>query len=88
MLNELDGLIGGFALKPDEESYYDLPVATGAVQSLYVHGVQALQRGMACLGRAVLPAVDRHGRLERRHEPRGQHMADGDSRGVAVVQRQ
>ncbi|WP_386362112.1 GH36-type glycosyl hydrolase domain-containing protein [Xanthomonas campestris] len=57
VLDELVGFIDGRALKADEESYYDLPAVTGALQSLYAHGVLALQRGMAHLGERGLPLI-------------------------------
>lgn len=57
VLDEPVGFIDGRALKPDEESYYDLPQLTGNVQSLYAHGVLALQRGMTRLGERGLPLI-------------------------------
>ncbi|PPT36214.1 cyclic beta 1-2 glucan synthetase [Xanthomonas arboricola] len=57
VLDERVSFIDGRALKPDEESYYDLPQITGNVQSLYVHCVLALQRGMARLGERGLPLI-------------------------------
>lgn len=57
VLDERVSFIDGRALKPEEESYYDLPHITGNVQSLYAHGVLALQRGMARLGERGLPLI-------------------------------
>lgn len=57
VLDERVSFIDGRALKPDEESYYDLPQITGNVQSLYAHCVLALQRGMARLGERGLPLI-------------------------------
>nr|WP_211287749.1 glucoamylase family protein [Xanthomonas dyei] len=57
VLDERVGFIDGRELKPDEESYYDLPQLTGNRQSLYAHSVLALQRGMARLGERGLPLI-------------------------------
>ncbi|PPU09895.1 glycoside hydrolase family 94 protein [Xanthomonas arboricola] len=57
VLDERVSFIDGRALKPDEESYYDLPQISGNMQSLYAHCVLALQRGMARLGERGLPLI-------------------------------
>ncbi|WP_153066930.1 GH36-type glycosyl hydrolase domain-containing protein, partial [Xanthomonas arboricola] len=57
VLDERVGFIDGRELKPDEESYYDLPQLTGNMQSLYAHSVLALQRGMTRLGERGLPLI-------------------------------
>ncbi|MEN4902394.1 glucoamylase family protein [Luteimonas sp. TWI1437] len=57
VLDERVGYIEGRLVNADEESYYDLPVASGRVQSLYDHCVSALVRGMALLGERGLPLM-------------------------------
>ncbi|MCD9029379.1 cyclic beta 1-2 glucan synthetase [Luteimonas sp. BDR2-5] len=51
------GFIEGRLVNPDEESYYDLPMPSGRVQSFYDHCVIALQRGMSLLGARGLPLI-------------------------------
>nr|WP_101925980.1 MULTISPECIES: glycoside hydrolase family 94 protein [Luteimonas] len=57
VLDERVGFIEGRLVNADEESYYDLPVASGRVQPFYDHCVLALQRGMSLLGERGLPLI-------------------------------
>ncbi|UNK44094.1 cyclic beta 1-2 glucan synthetase [Luteimonas sp. S4-F44] len=57
VLDERVGYIEGRLVNADEESYYDLPVASGRVQSFYDHCVIALKRGMSLLGARGLPLM-------------------------------
>ncbi len=47
----------GRAVNADEESYYDLPMHLGRVESLYRHCVRALERGLSLLGERGLPLI-------------------------------
>lgn len=57
VLDERVGFIEGRLVNADEESYYDLPVPAGRVQSFYDHCTIALQRGMGLLGARGLPLM-------------------------------
>ncbi len=51
------GFVEGRPVNPDEEGYYDLPVASRLRQSLYQHCVLALQRGCSLVGERGLPLI-------------------------------
>lgn len=57
VLDEEVGFIEGRPVNPDEESYYDLPVASYLRQSLYEHCALALRRGCGLLGERGLPLI-------------------------------
>ena len=57
VLDERVGFIEGRLVNADEESYYDLPMPSGRVQSFYDHCVLALERGMSLLGARGLPLI-------------------------------
>lgn len=57
VLDETVGYLEGRALNADEESYYDLPLASALQQPLYEHCVRALKRGMGLLGARGLPLI-------------------------------
>ncbi|KRA33807.1 cyclic beta 1-2 glucan synthetase [Rhodanobacter sp. Root627] len=46
VLDERVGYIEGRALHPDEESYYDLPQPSGLIETLYQHGVRAIEHSL------------------------------------------
>jgi cellobiose phosphorylase len=47
VLDEVVGYIDGRPLRPGEESYYDLPQHAGLQESLYSHGVRAIEHSLA-----------------------------------------
>jgi cellobiose phosphorylase len=47
ILDESVGFIEGRQLNPGEDSYYDLPAIAGEVDSLYIHCVRAIEKGLA-----------------------------------------
>ncbi len=57
VLEERVDFVEGRALNVDEESWYDLPVASGNAQSLYQHCVLALRRGVELIGARGLPLI-------------------------------
>ena len=57
VLDEKVRYIEGRPVNADEESYYDLPVASSLQQSLYDHCVRALKRGTDLLGERGLPLI-------------------------------
>lgn len=57
VLDERVHFIEGRQVGPDEESYYDLPTASGLRSSLYDHCVRALKRGYGLLGEHGLPLI-------------------------------
>ncbi|MGV8921961.1 MAG: GH36-type glycosyl hydrolase domain-containing protein [Thermomonas sp.] len=57
VLEERVDFVEGRALNVDEESWYDLPVASGNSQSMYQHCVLALRRGVELLGARGLPLI-------------------------------
>ncbi len=57
VLEEQVPFVEGRMLNVDEESWYDLPVASGNTASLYQHCVLALQRGVELLGARGLPLI-------------------------------
>lgn len=57
VLDERVRFVEGRLVNPDEESYYDLPVASGQQQSFYEHCVLALKRGTELLGERGLPLI-------------------------------
>ncbi|UNK49694.1 cyclic beta 1-2 glucan synthetase [Lysobacter sp. S4-A87] len=57
VLDENVRFIDGRPVNPDEESYYDMPVASYLQQSFYEHCVLALQRGCSLLGERGLPLI-------------------------------
>ena len=56
VLDESAGFLSGRPLNPDEESYYDLPASSEAVESLYHHCVRAIRHGLA-FGARGLPLI-------------------------------
>jgi cyclic beta-1,2-glucan synthetase len=46
VLNELVPFLEGRLVRPEEESYFDLPHASGESATLYQHGVRAIERGL------------------------------------------
>ncbi|MCD7100298.1 glycoside hydrolase family 94 protein [Stenotrophomonas sp. MMGLT7] len=57
VLDEPVGYVEGRLVNADEESYYDLPVASSLRQPLYDHCVRALRRGSELLGERGLPLI-------------------------------
>ncbi|WP_147675760.1 glycoside hydrolase family 94 protein [Xanthomonas massiliensis] len=57
VLDEPVGYVEGRLVNADEESYYDLPVASSLRQPLYDHCVRALRRGCELLGERGLPLI-------------------------------
>ncbi|MGO4222031.1 glucoamylase family protein [Lysobacter sp. TAF61] len=57
VLDENVRFIDGRPVNPDEESYYDMPVASYLQQPFYDHCVLALQRGCSLLGERGLPLI-------------------------------
>ncbi|HLX64175.1 MAG TPA: glucoamylase family protein [Planctomycetota bacterium] len=57
VLSESANFIGGRALRPDEEAYYDLPHQTDKSMTVYEHCKRALDRGMTRIGRHGLPLM-------------------------------
>ncbi|KAF1719207.1 Cellobiose phosphorylase [Pseudoxanthomonas wuyuanensis] len=57
VLDERIRFIEGRLVGPDEESYYDLPTASGLRSSLYDHCVRALKRAYGLLGEHGLPLI-------------------------------
>ncbi|WP_425606312.1 GH36-type glycosyl hydrolase domain-containing protein [Lysobacter yananisis] len=57
VLDEGVGFIEGRPVNPDEESYYDLPVASYLRQSFYEHCALAVRRGCDLLGERGLPLI-------------------------------
>ena len=57
VLDEKVRYIEGRPVNADEESYYDLPVASNLQQPLYDHCVLALKRGTGLLGERGLPLI-------------------------------
>ena len=57
VLDEPVRYIEGRLVNADEESYYDLPVASHLQQPFYEHCVRALKRGMSLLGARGLPLI-------------------------------
>jgi cellobiose phosphorylase len=47
----------GRLVNADEESYYDLPMRSGQVETIYGHCVRALQRGLSLMGERGLPLI-------------------------------
>ena len=68
VLDEKVQFLDGRPVKPDEESYYDLPGALGRVGDA-LRALRARDQERPALRRAR-PAADGLRRLERRHEPR------------------
>ncbi len=56
VLDEQAGFLEGRALKPDEDSYYDLPTRAGQGADLYEHCVRAVLRGLR-FGEHGLPLI-------------------------------
>jgi len=46
VLSEVAPFIEGRAVKPEEDSYYDLPVRSGESADLYEHCVRAIRHGL------------------------------------------
>ncbi|MEZ0471612.1 GH36-type glycosyl hydrolase domain-containing protein [Luteimonas salinilitoris] len=57
VLDERIRFIEGRPVGADEESYYDLPTASGVRSSFYDHCVRALKRGYGLLGEHGLPLI-------------------------------
>ena len=57
VLDAQAGYLEGRAVNADEESYFDLPTRSGKSETLYVHCVRALERGMSLLGGRGLPLI-------------------------------
>ncbi|MHC9086600.1 GH36-type glycosyl hydrolase domain-containing protein [Luteimonas sp. RIT-PG2_3] len=57
VLDEPVRFIEGRLVNPDEESYYDMPVASYLQKPFYQHCVIALQRGCSLLGESGLPLI-------------------------------
>jgi cellobiose phosphorylase len=57
VLDERIRFIEGRLVNADEESYYDLPTASGVCSSFYDHCVRALKRGYGLLGEHGLPLI-------------------------------
>jgi cyclic beta-1,2-glucan synthetase len=57
VLDEYTRFVEGRAVNADEESYYDLPVASTTQRSLYDHCVLAIKRGTELLGERGLPLI-------------------------------
>lgn len=57
VLDENVRFIEGRPVNPDEESYYDMPVASYLQQSFYDHCALALRRGCGLLGERGLPLI-------------------------------
>ncbi len=56
VLDEKIPFLEGRAVKPDEEAYYDLPVASAESATLYAHCVRAIERGLK-FGEHGLPLI-------------------------------
>jgi len=57
VLDEPVRFIKGRPVNAEEDSYYDLPRASGKAASLYDHCVRAVVRGIDCLGEHGLPLI-------------------------------
>ncbi|MHB1058592.1 MAG: GH36-type glycosyl hydrolase domain-containing protein [Rhodanobacter sp.] len=57
VLDEHAGYLEGRPLHPGEESYYDLPQASGLRESLYRHGVRAIEHSLTQRGAHGLPLI-------------------------------
>lgn len=57
VLDEEVRFIDGRSVNPNEESYYDTPIASNIQQSFYQHCVLALRRGCDLLGERGLPLI-------------------------------
>jgi cellobiose phosphorylase len=57
VMDERVGYLEGRPVNADEESYYDLPMPSGEVETVYLHCVRSLQRGMSLLGERGLPLI-------------------------------
>ena len=73
VLDEPIPFLEGRPLKPEEESYYDLPNRSEDSATLYQHCVRAIEHGAEL--RRTRPAAHGLRGLERRHEPGGQRGA-------------
>jgi cellobiose phosphorylase len=56
VLDEVIPFLEGRPVRPDEESYYDLPGSSGASGTLYLHCVRAIERGLV-FGSHGLPLI-------------------------------
>ena len=57
VMDERIGFIEGRPVRPDEESYYDLPLRSQQSATLYEHCVQAIERGIKAHGPHGLPLI-------------------------------
>jgi cyclic beta-1,2-glucan synthetase len=57
VMDERIGFIEGRPVRPDEESYYDLPLRSQQSATLYEHCVQAIERGIKARGPHGLPLI-------------------------------
>jgi len=57
VMDERIGYIEGRQVRPDEESYYDLPLRSQQSGTLYEHCVQAIERGLKARGPHGLPLI-------------------------------
>ncbi|GLQ91048.1 cyclic beta 1-2 glucan synthetase [Dyella flagellata] len=57
VMDERIGYIEGRPLRPEEESYYDLPARSQQSATLYEHCVLAIERGIDALGAHGLPLI-------------------------------
>jgi len=57
VMDERIGYIEGRPVRPDEESYYDLPIHSQQNGTLYEHCVQAIERGLKAMGPHGLPLI-------------------------------
>ncbi|WP_333679353.1 glucoamylase family protein [Dyella sp.] len=57
VMDEQIGFIEGRPVRPDEESYYDLPIRSQQGGTLYEHCVQAIERGIKARGPHGLPLI-------------------------------
>lgn len=57
VMDERIGFIEGRPVRPDEESYYDLPTRSAQTGTLYEHCVRAIERGIKARGPHGLPLI-------------------------------
>lgn len=57
VMDERIGFIEGRPVRPDEESYYDLPIRSQQSATLYEHCVQAIERAIKARGPHGLPLI-------------------------------
>ncbi|MBW8367064.1 MAG: cyclic beta 1-2 glucan synthetase [Arenimonas sp.] len=57
VMDERVHYLEGRTVNADEESYYDLPMRSGEIETVYGHCVRSLQRGLSLLGERGLPLI-------------------------------